>query len=115
MKVVIVGGGIIGLSSAFYLQKSGWDVTVLDKSDFTDSCCYGSAGYICPSHFIPMATPGIVKKGLKWMWNSKSPFYVQPRLDWDLISWGLKFMRSAKKENVEAAAIPLRDIAILCK
>jgi len=115
MKVVIVGGGIIGLSSAFYLQKSGWDVTVLDKSDFTDSCCYGSAGYICPSHFIPMATPGIVKKGLKWMWNSKSPFYVQPRLDWDLISWGLKFMKSAKKENVEAAAIPLRDIAILSK
>ena len=42
MKVVIVGGGIIGLSSAFYLQKSGWDVTVLDKSDFTDSCSYGT-------------------------------------------------------------------------
>lgn len=115
MKVTIVGGGIIGLSSAFYLQKSGWDVTVLDKSDFTDSCCYGSAGYICPSHFVPLATPGIVKKGFKWMWNSKSPFYVQPRLDWNLISWGLKFIKSAKKENVEAAAIPLRDIAILSK
>ncbi len=114
-SVTIIGGGIIGLSSAFYLQKSGWDVTVLDKSDFTDSCCYGSAGYICPSHFVPMATPGIVKKGLKWMWNSKSPFYVQPRLDWNLISWGLKFIKSAKKENVEAAAIPLRDIAILSK
>ncbi len=115
MKVTIVGGGIIGLSSAFYLQKSGWDVTVLDKSDFTDSCGYGSAGYICPSHFVPLATPGIVKKGFKWMWNSKSPFYVQPRLDWDLISWGLKFIKSAKKENVDAAAIPLRDIALLSK
>lgn len=115
MKVTIIGGGIIGLSSAYYLQKSGWDVTVLEKNDFTDSCCYGSAGYICPSHFVPMATPGIVKKGLKWMFNSKSPFYVQPRLDWGLISWGLKFIRSAKKENVDAAAIPLRDIAILSK
>ena len=115
MKVTIVGGGIIGLSSAFYLQKSGWDVTVLDKSDFSDSCGYGSAGYICPSHFVPLATPGIVKKGFKWMWNSKSPFYVQPRLDWDLISWGLKFIKSAKKENVDAAAIPLRDIALLSK
>lgn len=115
MKVTIIGGGIIGLSSAFYLQKSGWDVTVLDKSDFTDSCCYGSAGYICPSHFVPLATPGIVKKGLKWMWNSKSPFYVQPRLSWDLISWGLKFMRSATQEKVDAAAIPLKDIAELSK
>ena len=115
MKVVIIGGGIIGLSSAFYLNKSGWDVTVLDKGDFTDNCSYGNCGYICPSHFIPLATPGIVKQGLKWMWNSKSPFYVQPRLDWNLINWGLKFVRNATKNNVEMAAAPLRDIAIISK
>jgi D-amino-acid dehydrogenase len=114
-KVVIIGGGIIGLSSAFYLQKSGWEVTVLDKGDFSDNCSYGNCGYICPSHFIPLATPGIVKQGLKWMWNSKSPFYVQPRLDWNLINWGLKFVRSATKNHVETAAAPLRDIAIISK
>lgn len=113
MKAIVIGGGIIGLSSALYLRKSGWDVTVVDMGDFTDNCSYGNAGYICPSHFIPLATPGIVKKGLKWMWNSKSPFYVQPRPDWNLISWGLKFMRSATKEKVEQAAAPLRDIALL--
>ena len=112
-KAIVIGGGIIGLSSAFYLKKSGWDVTVLDKGDFNDNCSYGNAGYICPSHFIPLATPGIVKKGLKWMWNSKSPFYVQPRLDWNLISWGLKFMRVATPKHVEESAIPLRDIALL--
>lgn len=114
-KVTIIGGGIIGLSSAFYLQKTGWEVTVLDKGNFLDTCGYGSAGYICPSHFVPMATPGIVKKGLKWMWNSQSPFYVQPRLSLDLISWGLKFIKSATKEKVDAAAIPLRDIALMSK
>ncbi|MBL7723065.1 MAG: FAD-binding oxidoreductase [Chitinophagaceae bacterium] len=115
MRVIVIGGGIIGLSSALYLQRSGWEVTVLDKGDFSDNCSYGNAGYICPSHFIPLATPGIVKKGLKWMWNSKSPFYVQPRLDWNLISWGLKFMKSANAKQVEAAAVPLRDIAIISK
>lgn len=114
-KVVVIGGGIIGLSSALYLKKSGWDVTVLDKSDFNDNCSYGNCGYICPSHFIPLATPGIVKQGLKWMWNSKSPFYVQPRLDWNLMSWGLKFIRSATKNHVETAAAPLRDIALISK
>ncbi|MBL7720461.1 MAG: FAD-dependent oxidoreductase [Chitinophagaceae bacterium] len=113
MKAIVIGGGIIGLSSALYLRKSGWDVTVVDMGDFTDNCSYGNAGYICPSHFIPLATPGIVKRGLKWMWNSKSPFYVQPRPDWNLINWGLKFMRSATKEKVEQAAAPLRDIALL--
>ncbi len=112
-KVIVIGGGIIGLSSAFYLQKSGWDVTVLDKGDYQDNCSYGNMGYICPSHFIPLATPGIVKQGLKWMWNSKSPFYVQPRMDWALINWGLKFMRVANKKHVERSAIPLRDIAVI--
>lgn len=113
MKVIIIGGGIIGLSSAYYLQRSGWDVTVIDKSDFTDNCSYGNAGYVCPSHFIPLASPGIVKQGLKWMWNSQSPFYVEPRLSGALINWGLKFVRSASKKNVEEAAVPLRDIAVL--
>lgn len=115
MKVIVIGGGIIGLSSAFYLKKAGWEVTVLDKGDFSDNCSYGNCGYICPSHFIPLATPGIVKQGLKWMWNSKSPFYVQPRLDRNLVNWGLKFIRSATKSHVEKAAIPLRDIALLSK
>jgi D-amino-acid dehydrogenase len=115
MKITIIGGGIIGLSSALYLNRAGWDVTVLDKGDFTDNCSYGNCGYICPSHFIPLATPGVVKQGFKWMLNSKSPFYVQPKLDWNLISWGLKFIRSATKNNVNAAAVPLRDIAILSK
>jgi D-amino-acid dehydrogenase len=115
MRVIVIGGGIIGLSSAFYLHESGWDVTVLDKNDFTDNCSYGNCGYICPSHFIPLATPGIVKQGLKWMWNSKSPFYVQPRLDWNLVNWGLKFVRSATKNNVDTAAAPLRNIAHISK
>jgi D-amino-acid dehydrogenase len=115
MTVTIIGGGIIGLSSAYYLNKAGHRVTVIDKGDFSDNCSYGNCGYICPSHFIPLATPGIVKQGFKWMLNSTSPFYVQPRLDWNLINWGLKFIRSATKDNVAAAAEPLRDIAIISK
>ena len=113
MNAIIVGGGMVGLSSAYYLNLAGWEVTVLDKDDFLNNCSYGNAGYVCPSHFIPMATPGIVKQGLKWMFDAKSPFYVQPRLNGALIDWGLKFMRSATPEKVEAAAIPLRDIAVI--
>src|ERR1700761_549072 len=112
-NVVVIGGGIIGLSSAYYLQKAGHRVTVLDKSDFMDNCSYGNCGYVCPSHFIPLATPGIVKQGLKWMLNSQSPFYVQPRLSRSLIDWGLKFMKSATPGHVEHAALPLKDIAVL--
>ncbi|MGZ8540238.1 MAG: NAD(P)/FAD-dependent oxidoreductase [Chitinophagaceae bacterium] len=112
-NVVVIGGGIMGLSSAYYLNRSGHKVTVIDKDDFSDNCSYGNAGYVCPSHFIPLATPGIVWKGLKWMLNSRSPFYVQPSFNSSLVDWGFKFVKSANQKNVAASAVPLRDIAIL--
>lgn len=112
MKAIVIGGGIMGLSSAHYLQQSGWDVTVIDKHNFQDNASYGNAGYVCPSHFIPLASPGIVQQGLKLMWNPRSAFYVEPRLSWSLISWGLKFMKVATKEHLKQSEIPLRDIAL---
>lgn len=112
-KVIIIGGGICGLSSAWYLAKAGWDVTVLDKNDFMDNCSWGNAGFVCPSHYIQLATPGIVKQGIKWMFNRQSPFYIQPRLSKQLIYWGLSFIKSARKNNIEQNGIPLRDIGLL--
>lgn len=102
-KVLVIGAGIIGLSSAFYLKQEGFDVTVVDKGELGGGCSYGNAGYICPSHFVPMATPGIIKQGLKWMLDSRSPFYIQPRPSASLIDWGLKFIRSATQNM-----LPLR-------
>jgi D-amino-acid dehydrogenase len=113
MKVVVIGGGVIGLSSAYFLQEAGHSVTVIDQTDILNNCSYGNAGYVCPSHFVPLATPGIVKQGLKWMLNPQSPFYVKPRLSWSLMQWGLKFMQMATPENVDKAAIPLKDFALL--
>jgi len=112
-KAIIIGGGVIGLSSAYYLRKSGWEVTVIDQSDFLNNCSYGNAGYVCPSHFIPLASPGIVQQGLRWMLNPTSPFYIQPRLSWPLIDWGWKFVRHATARHVAESAIPLRDAALV--
>ena len=111
-NIIVIGGGIIGLSSALYLQRSGHKVTVIDKDSFTDNCSYGNLGYVCPSHFIPLAAPGIIWQGIKWMFNNQSPFYVQPSLNLSLVDWGFKFMRSATKKNVEQAATPLKNIAV---
>ncbi|SDH43562.1 NAD(P)/FAD-dependent oxidoreductase [Chitinophaga filiformis] len=115
MEVIIIGGGIIGLSSAFYLQQAGYTVTVIDRTDMQQGCSYGNAGYICPSHFVPLATPGIVRQGLKWMMDPKSPFYIKPSLSSSMIQWGWQFMKSATKSHVERSAVPLRDIALLSK
>ncbi|MCH5686744.1 FAD-dependent oxidoreductase [Niabella sp. W65] len=101
MNVVIIGGGIIGLAAAYYLRKAGLEVSVVDKNDISDGCSFGNIGYISPSHFIPLATPGIIKQGMKWMMSSSSPFYIKPRLNADLIRWGLTFRKSANKSLVE--------------
>src|ERR1700750_1836701 len=114
-KIVIVGGGIIGLSSAYYLLNEGWDITILDKGALDDNCSFCNAGMITPSHFVPLAAPGMVEQGIRWMFDSKSPFYVKPSLNPELIGWGLKFLKSATKKHAEHSAGGLRDISPLSK
>ena len=60
-RVVIVGGGIIGLFTAHYCVREGHEVTIIERdAKDHDCCCRGNAGMICPSHFIPLAAPGMV-------------------------------------------------------
>ena len=105
-KIHIIGGGIIGLCAAWYLKKAGCEVTVIDKNDFSDGTSFGNAGMIVPSHFVPMATPGVIMQGLKWMLNSQSPFYIKPRMNVALIQWLWHFARSANAQQV-AKSIPI--------
>lgn len=110
-KVVIIGGGINGLSTAYYLQKRGHEVTVIDRGDpVTANCSFGNAGYVSPSHIVPLAAPGMVIMGLKWMRDPESPFYVRPRLAPDLISWGWQFYRAGTKAHVDKAAPVLCEL-----
>ena len=111
----IIGGGIIGLSSAYYLYKSGHKVTIIDQGDLKDGCSFGNAGMIVPSHFIPLASPGMISKGIRWMFSSTSPFYVRPRLSGDLIKWGYQFYKHSTKEHVERAIPALKEISLLSK
>ena len=110
-EVVIVGGGVIGLCTAYYAALRGHRVTVVERGpEDHGGCSFGNAGMIVPSHFIPLAAPGMVALGLKWMWNPESPFYVKPRFDLDLIQWGLDFYRAANANHVRRSAPLLRDL-----
>lgn len=115
MKIGIIGGGIIGLSSAYYLTQSGHEVTIIDPSDLSDGCSHGNAGMIVPSHFIPLAAPGMVTKGIRWMFNSSSPFFVRPRMSLDLIRWGLLFLKKANAKHVAESAPALKELSLLSK
>ncbi|MBK8670178.1 MAG: FAD-dependent oxidoreductase [Saprospiraceae bacterium] len=115
MNIVIVGGGVIGFSCAYYLRKEGHEVTIIERGSGTNNCSFGNAGYISPSHFIPLASPGIVAQGLRWMLSSTSPFYIKPRLDTSLIKWGLKFYSMANEKTVRKNAPHLNNILQLSR
>ena len=114
-KIIVVGGGIIGLSCAFYLHQEGHHVTILDQSAMNQGASYVNAGYLTPSHIVPLAAPGMAAKGLKWMFDSSSPFYIEPRLNLDLIDWGMKFMRSCSQKHVNRSLKVIRDINLFSK
>jgi D-amino-acid dehydrogenase len=110
-SVLVIGGGVIGLCTAYYAAERGHQVTVLDRSPAGHAgCSYGNAGMVVPSHFVPLAAPGAVAQGLKWMANPESPFYVKPRADWELIRWGLNFWRASNAAHVERSSPLLRDL-----
>lgn len=99
-QVTIIGGGVIGLCCAYYLQKAGQEVTIIERGDISSGTSFGNAGYVSPSHFTPLASPGIVAKGLRWMLSSSSPFYIKPRLNADLLRWVFTFWKSANEKKM---------------
>jgi len=105
----IIGGGVVGLCSAYFLQKEGVNVTVIDKGNLSDGTSHGNAGMIVPSHFVPLASPGVIAQGIKWMFDNKSPFYIKPRLSLELAQWMWQFYRSCTRTNVNRAIPILLD------
>ena len=111
-SILIIGGGVIGLSTAYYCARRGHRVTLIDRNpEQRDGCSFGNAGMVVPSHFVPLAAPGAVSTAFKWMWNPESPLYIKPRLNWDLMSWGWKFMRAATAAHVQRSAPLIRDLS----
>ncbi len=110
-QILVIGAGVVGLCVAYYAARKGHRVIVLERNpEERDGCSFGNAGLVVPSHFVPLAAPGMVALGLKWMWNPESPFYIRPRLSWGLLSWGAKFWRAASPEHVRRSAPLLRDL-----
>ena len=88
MKVIVLGAGVLGVTSAWYLAKAGHEVTVIDRQQGPAlETSFANAGEISPGYSSPWAAPGIPLKALKWMFQRHAPLVIQPKLDWQRISW----------------------------
>jgi len=108
--ILIIGGGIIGVSTAYYLTKQGHKVTLVDKGDICAGSSYGNAGLICPCHSTPIPGPGVLTQGVKWLFDSESPFYIKPRFDPALLAWLWRFQAHCNQQDFHQAIPPLRDM-----
>src|SRR5438132_9629811 len=110
-SILVIGGGVVGLCTAYYALQKGHRVTVVERGAPDHDCCsLGNAGMIVPSHFVPLAAPGMVGYGLRMMFRPSSPFTIRPRLSPDLLRWGWLFTRSANAGHVARSAPLLRDL-----
>jgi D-amino-acid dehydrogenase len=98
--VVVIGGGVIGTACAHYLVKSGWQVTIIDRGEFGRGCSHANCGFVCPSHVLPLAVPGAVRRTLKALFQRASPFSIKPRLDTSLWSWLWHFARRCNQTDM---------------
>lgn len=112
-RIVVIGAGAVGLCVAFYARQRGHEVAIVERErDGGDSCSLGNAGLISPSHFVPLAEPGKIQKALSSFLDSRSPFYLRPRLDLDLMRWGLLFLRASLPARARRNAPVLRDLLL---
>ena len=104
-SIVIIGGGIAGLTNAYYLKKSGHDVKLISKDDITDNTSFGNAGLLSAFEKAPLASPGIISKTIKLMLQGKSPVIINPALDPKIYKWLFRFTASTTKARLKKSLI----------
>ena len=105
VDVAIIGGGIIGVSVAYYLAAEGRSVALFEREDICalGGATHSNAGLITPSDVYPLASPGVLGKGLRWLLDSGSPFYIAPQVRPRLARWLWMFARASARERCEKA------------
>ncbi|WP_418179138.1 NAD(P)/FAD-dependent oxidoreductase [Aliarcobacter lanthieri] len=99
--IIVIGAGIMGLTTAYELFKAGRKVTIIDESDITNSTSFGNAGLLSAFDKGPLANPGIVFNTLKLMIKGQSPVNIHPTLDITIYKWLWKFINSANKDRLK--------------
>lgn len=112
MKIVVLGAGVIGVTSAWYLAEAGHEVTVVDRhAQPGQETSFANGGQISAGHAEPWAKPAALPKILKWLGHEDAPLLFRPRADWAQWRWGLGFLRECIPGRFERNARTLAGLA----
>ena len=102
MKVLILGSGVVGVTSAYYLALKGFDVTVIDRQPAVGmETSFANAGQISPGYSAPWAAPGVPVKALKWLFQRHAPLAVKSDFTLWQIEWTLKLLRNCTAKRYD--------------
>lgn len=99
-QVIVVGGGVIGATCAYYLARTGRSVVLIDRGLFGSGCSHGNCGLVVPSHILPLAVPGAVSVALRSLFTPNSAFRIKPRFDLRLWPWLYHFSRRCNMHDM---------------
>lgn len=111
VKVIVVGGGVIGLATAWSLARRGADVVVVERDRCGAGASAGNAGWITPGLSAPMPAPGVMRQAARWMLRGDSPLLVRPRAELSFLRWSLRFARSCRPEASRAGTAAILALA----
>ncbi len=111
MHVVVIGGGVIGLSCAWSLQRRGAQVTVVDRDRCGASTSSGNAGWVTPGLAAPLPAPGVTRQALRWILDRDSPFLIRLRADPAFAAWLLRFWRACGSARFRAGLAATLELA----
>ena len=100
-RVVVVGAGAVGLSCAYFLQRAGCEVTVLDAGPVGDGASWGNAGWVSPSLSAPIPGPAALRTALRSVGKRAAPLWLRPQADPAFALWGLSFLRHCTRASNE--------------
>src|SRR5262245_23171375 len=99
MKVIVLGGGVVGVTTAYYLLKHGHEVTLIDRQPgVARECSYANGGFVAISQAVPWAAPGVPAKALRQMLRPDAPLLIHVSQIPRMWRWGVEFMRAAQAE-----------------
>ncbi|ALE56077.1 D-amino acid dehydrogenase [Paraburkholderia sp. RL17-368-BIF-A] len=112
MKTIVLGGGVIGVATAFYLRQQGCEVTLLEREpDVALATSFGNAGVIAPGYVTPWAAPGMPAKILKYLFKPASPLIFRPTLDPAQWRWIARWLRECELERFRVNKQRMQRIA----